>query len=72
MRIDGAEVVLIWRNGKRVKLGTLDITADSEAESKVSAKMRFLRQRIGWELVRKGFWLMFPRRKWKEGDENAD
>lgn len=66
MRIDNARVILEWSNGKTVELGTLEITASSEAETSVSSRMRLLRQRLGWELVRKGFWLMFPWRKWKE------
>ena len=69
MKIAGAEVILEWGNGKRVKLGTLDITADSAAESKANVRMRWYRQRIGWDLVRMGFWIMFPWRKWKETRE---
>ena len=69
MKIAGAEVVLEWSNGKRVKMGTLDITADSVAESKASMRMRWYRQRIGWDLVRMGFRIMFPWRKWKETRE---
>lgn len=65
MYIDKAEIFLEWSNGKKIKLGTLDITADDKAESKASARIRFLRQRIGWEMVRKGFWLMFPWRTWE-------
>ena len=66
MRIDNARVILEWSNGKTVELGTLEITASSEAETRISARMRCFRQRTGWELVRKGFWLMLPWRKWKE------
>ena len=69
MRISNAKVILKWSNGKTVELGTLEITADEKAESKVSVRIRWLRQRIGWELVRKGFWLMFPWRKWEERQE---
>lgn len=65
-RIDGAKVVLIWENGKKVEIGTLDITADDKLESKANVSLRKWRQRVGWELVRKGFWIMFPWRKWKE------
>ena len=69
MRINNAKVILKWSNGNTVELGTLEITADEKAENKVNARIRFLRQRIGWELVRKGFWLMFPWRKWEERQE---
>ena len=69
MRIDNAKVILKWSNGKTVELGTLEITADEKAESKSNARIRWLRQRIGWELVRKGFWLMFPWRKWEQRQE---
>jgi hypothetical protein len=65
MRIDGAKVILIWENGKQTELGTFEITADDIAESKQSARIRWFRQRLGLELVRKGFWIMFPWRKWK-------
>ena len=65
MYVDKAEIFLEWSNEKKIKLGTLDITADDTAKSKVSARIRFLRQRIGWEMVRKGFWLMFPWQTWK-------
>ena len=66
MRVDNAKVILKWSNGKTVELGTLEITADAKAETKASARMRWLRQRLGWELIRKGFWLMFPWRKWTQ------
>ncbi len=69
MRINNAKVILKWSNGNTVELGTLEITADEKAENKVNAWIRFLRQRIGWELVRKGFWLMFPWRKWEKRQE---
>ncbi len=69
MRIDNAKVILKWSSGKTVELGTLEITADEKAESKANARIRWLRQRIGWELVRKGFWLMFPWRKWEQRHE---
>ena len=66
MTVDGAEVVLIWSDGRKTRLGTLDISA--ETEDKVHMRMRFLRQKIGWEMVRKGFWLMFPWKKWSVGE----
>ena len=69
MTYNNAKVILKWSNGKTVELGTLAITADEKAESKVNIRIRWLRQRIGWELVRKGFWLMFPWRKWEERQE---
>lgn len=65
MHVDEAEIFLAWSNGRKIKLGTLDITADGKA--KANARIRFLRQRIGWEMVRKGFWLMFSR-----GDEHDE
>ena len=71
MIVNGAEIILVWSNGKRYKLGTLDIEANDAAETKANAKIRFLRQKIGWSLVRMGFWMMFPWRKWKAGDVNA-
>ena len=68
MKVDGAEVVLIWDDGRRTKLGTINITADSE----INPRMRHIRQRIGWEFVRKGFRIMFPWRKWYESTESGE
>ena len=64
MLIINAEVILKWDNGKTVKIGTIDIEADKE--SMLKAKVKHVRQRLGWELVRKGFALMFMGRKCEE------
>lgn len=65
MKIDGAKVVMIWSDGRTVELGTLDIEAHVEEETRVTVKIKRFRQKIGWELVRKGFRIMFPWRKWE-------
>ena len=64
MKIDGAKVVLVWSNGRTVELGTLAIETNVK-ETGIGARARLLRQKIGWELIRKGFWIMFPWRKWE-------
>ena len=63
MNVDNARVILRWSNGETVELGTLEIT--TSGKTKARTRIRFFRQRLGWELVRKGFWLMFLRRKWE-------
>ena len=67
MLINNAEVILKWSNGKTTRIGTIDITADKNGM--MQAKMKHIFQRLGWELVRKGFALMFHGRKWKEEQE---
>lgn len=64
MLIDNAEVILKWSNGKTVHIGTIDMEADKDGMLK--AKVKHVQQRLGWELVRKGFSLMFMGRKWEE------
>lgn len=64
MKIINAEVVLEWENGRKVHIGTLETTADDNGM--VKAKVRHMRQRIGWEFVRTGFMIMFHGRKWRE------
>jgi len=64
MLIDNAEVILKWSNGKTVRIGTIDMEADKDGMLK--AKVKRVQQRLGWELVRKGFSLMFTGRKWEE------
>ena len=61
MKIANAKVTLTWDDGRTVDMGTLKIEADNKGHK---LNMRF-RQRLGWELVRKGFWVMFPGRKWE-------
>ena len=64
MLIDNAEIILRWSNGKTVSIGTIDMEADKDGMLK--AKVKHVQQRLGWELVRNGFSLMFMGRKWKE------
>lgn len=64
MLIDNAEIILKWSNGKTVRIGTLDMEADKSGM--MQAKMKHVFQRLGWELVRKGFAIMFHGRKWAE------
>lgn len=63
MQIDNAEVILKWSNGKTVCIGTIDMEADKDGM--IRAKVKHVQQRLGWELVRKGFALMFHGRNWK-------
>lgn len=65
MKVNSAEVILKWDNGRTVKMGTLDIEYTTD-ENDLKYKNRIkLRQRLGWELVRAGFRVMFPFREWK-------
>ena len=64
MLVSNAEVILKWSNGKVTKIGTIEMTADKNGM--IQAKVKHIFQRLGWELVRKGFLLMFFGRKWKE------
>ena len=66
MIVCNAKVILSWDNGRTVEIGT--ITAETN-KSAMKGKTTLLRQRIGWELVRKGFAIMLPKRKWKEVSE---
>lgn len=66
MIISNAKVILAWENGKVTEIGSIEITTD---KGSMKAKTTHLRQRIGWELVRKGFALMFQHRKWKAVSE---
>ena len=61
VKVASAKVTLTWEDGRTVEIGTLDIEAEKKG---YKSNMRFM-QRLGWELVRKGFWIMFPWRKWK-------
>ena len=63
MKVTGAKLILEWENGRRTELGTLSV--DSE-RNEVKGKMRMMNQRIGWDMVRVGMRMMFPRRKWQE------
>lgn len=58
-----AQVDLTWSDGPRVKMGTLKVCA--EVSEMHLTGMRKIRQRIGWELVRKGFRIMLPGKEWR-------
>lgn len=65
MILKRADVFLEWEDGRTVKLGTIDLEYEKD-EAKLKYKNRIkLRQRIGWELVRAGFKVIFPFRTWK-------
>ena len=66
MTVCNAKVILSWDNGRTVKIGTITVGTNKSA---MKGKTTLLRQRIGWELVRKGFAIMLPKRKWKEVSE---
>lgn len=62
--IANAKVILEWDNGRKTKIGTITIEGKKD---EVKTKARYLRQRFGWELVRKGMKLMFgPERLWRQ------
>lgn len=66
MTICNAKVILSWDNGRTMEIGTITVETNNSA---MKGKTTHLRQRIGWELVRKGFAIMLPKRKWKVVNE---
>ena len=66
MIVCGAKVILAWDNGRTVEIGTISVETN---KSGIKGKATHLRQKIGWELVRKGFAIMLPKRKRKEVSE---
>ena len=65
MEITNAKVILKWDNGRSVEIGTLDIESE-EKGTRLTAKARVAGKKFGWEIVRLGFRIMFPGRKWLE------
>lgn len=64
MKVIGAKIILKWGDGRTTTIGTLDVDFDKNSlKYKWSGRWR---QRLGWEIVREGFRIMFPFRKWKE------
>ncbi len=61
MKIAKVDILLTWNDSRTVHIGTLDIEADKTG-LKTSGRFR---QQLGWELVRKGFAIMLPGKKWK-------
>lgn len=66
MIVCSAKVILSWDNGRTIEVGTITVETNNSA---MKGKATHIRQRIGWELVRKGFAIMLPKRKWKEVSE---
>lgn len=66
MTICSAKLILSWDNGRTIELATITVGTNNSA---MKGKATHIRQRIGWELVRKGFAIMLPKRKWKEVSE---
>jgi len=61
-----ARVVLEWSDGRKVEIGTVEMRSE-EKGTKLSSTVRMNMKRFGWEIVRLGFRVMFPRRKWVTG-----
>ena len=59
-----AKINLEWDNGRNVEIGTVDAKSE-EKGTRLTAKVRIYRIRFGWQFVRLGFKLMWPRRKWE-------
>ena len=68
MKIAHGKVYLTWENGRTVSIGTIDIDADQKTFHTTCQ----YRQRLGWELVRKGFALMFPGRKFENNYDPSE
>lgn len=64
MKIENAEIILKWESGKMETIGTLEISSDYDGI--IKAKIRHMWQRLGLELIKKGFSLMFHWGKWNE------
>ena len=63
MKVKDAEIILKWDDGRTTTIGTLNVDCDKNSlKYKRSGRWR---QRLGWELVREGFRIMLPQRKWK-------
>lgn len=63
MKVKDAEIILKWDDGRTTTIGTLSVDCDkNRLKYKCGGRWR---QRLGWELVREGFRIMLPRRKWK-------
>lgn len=58
-----AKLDLTWNDGHRVSMGTLKVEAN-ESDLRLIG-MRRIKQRIGWELIRTGFRIMLPGKKWR-------
>ena len=55
--IEHAEIIIKFKSGKTIKMGTLDLEAD---ESKLQYKYRWqLRRKLGWALIYEGLRVMF-------------
>ena len=62
--IKEAKILLKWDNGVQTEIGTLSMEQAGKME--IQAKINVSRQRIGWNLVRMGMKLMFPKINWVE------
>jgi len=58
-----AKVVLEWSDGRSVEIGTVEMCG-KELGTRMESMVRMNMKRFGWEIVRLGFRVMFPRRKW--------
>ena len=65
--IKEAKILLKWDNGVQTEIGTLSMEQTGKME--IQTKVNVSRQRIGWNVVRMGMKLMFPKincvEKWK-------
>lgn len=62
--IKDAKILLKWDNGVQTEIGTLSMEQAGKME--IQTKVNVSRQRIGWNLVRMGMKLMFPKINWVE------
>lgn len=62
--ISEAKIILKWDNGVQTEIGTLSMEQAEKTENRT--KVNVSRQRIGWNLVRVGMKLMFPKINWME------
>ncbi len=67
-RLPSASVIARWDDGHETEIGTIEMDSDRKGTT-VRTSVRFLRVRLGWELILLGIGIMLPGRKWAERDE---
>ena len=65
--LDSAEIILKWQSGRAVRLGTLKFDVDSGAIKQ--NKCKHITQKLGWEMIVKGIYLMIRAPKWRLKDD---
>ena len=59
------KIIMRWENGREVEIGSIDIASENKG-TQLTSRTHVSGTRFGWEIVRLGFRIMFPGRKWLE------